>query len=50
MFILSEKIAPPTPQTQTFNDSIVEHAARETRKDDDRWIQRIIKALSGTLR
>ncbi|MGO4513683.1 hypothetical protein AB4Z51_42645 [Bradyrhizobium sp. 2TAF36] len=47
MFILPEKMAPPR-RTQTFNDSF-EDAVRK-REEDERWIQHIIKALSGNLR
>ena len=50
MFILSEKIAPPPPQAQTFNDNILEHAALKARESGDHWIKHIIRALSGTLR
>jgi hypothetical protein len=49
MFIPTEKIAPPRPNS-TFNDNIVEHADLKKREEDDRWVRHIIKALAGALR
>ena len=50
MFVLTEKIAPPPRQNQTFSDETVKDAAVKKREEDDRWIQHIIKGLAGTLR
>ena len=49
MFVLTEKIA-PIHRPQELKGRKVEDAAREERDDDERWIKRIIDAMSGTLR
>ena len=49
MFILTEKIELPR-RIQIFDDHVAEDAAQQKREDDDRWLNRLMDALTGTIR
>ena len=49
MFILTEKLELPR-RIQVFNDHVAEDAAQQKREDDDRWLNRILDVLTGSIR
>jgi hypothetical protein len=49
MFVLTEKIAPPSHQ-QIFNDYDRQDAAIAKRAEDERWLKQLVVSLAGKLR